>query len=637
MAPTRVSRCLIALVACAALAASAATEARAASTTKVAGTVPGWAVPGNRAGNERNGVKVVFSVWLGWRNQASLSRLLADQQDPSSPRYQAWLTPEQFRARFAPAQSSVRDVSGWLQTEGFDLLSVPHNRLFVTASGTVGQVEQAFKVNESLYTLDGHLVRGPDAEPRIPAALAGDVQAITGLDGAMALAQPRSTPAPPPPVGRSVGPCSSYWGEKTSTAFPNPLAPGRPLPWIICGYTPRQISSAYGVDQLHAAGIDGRGRTIAITGAFFSPTIRTDIEAFSNRQGLPKLKSRYRQVVAPGTNRFPHDPSVMQDWYIEQALDVEWAHAIAPRADIVYVGAANDSRGLDLALNHTVDNRLADVISNSWGMPESYASGGEIKALNAVFQQAKAQGIAVLFASGDDGDNVAATGKLSAGFPDSSPLVTSVGGTSLAIGDSGQRLFETGWGSGEQTWSGSQWMGQTPFGDFLYGAGGGVSHIYDRPAYQSGVVPDGYGSWKGSYRRVEPDVALVADPQTGVVFTQSWSTPTGGTVVKDSWIGGTSLATPIMAAMASLANQAAGRSHGFLNADLYRLRSTAFRDVVPSDGTLAVLRNGLDAGGHVVTRLRSLDHDSSLATRSGWDEVTGIGSPWAPALIAALR
>jgi subtilase family serine protease len=637
MAPTLVSRCLIALVACAALAASAATEARAASTTKVAGTVPGWAVPGNRAGNERNGVKVVFSVWLGWRNQASLSRLLAEQQDPSSARYQAWLTPEQFRGRFAPAQSSVRDVSGWLQAEGFDLLSVPHNRLFVTASGTVGQVEQAFQVNESLYQLDGHLVRGPDAEPRIPGALAGDVQAITGLDGAMALAEPRSTPAPPPPVGRSVGPCSSYWGEKTSTAFPNPLAPGRPLPWIICGYTPRQISSAYGVDQLHAAGIDGRGRTIAITGAFFSPTIRTDIEAFSNRQGLPKLKSRYRQVVAPGTNRFPHDPSVMQDWYIEQALDVEWAHAIAPRADIVYVGAANDSRGLDLALNHTVDNRLADVISNSWGMPESYASGGEIKALNAVFQQAKAQGIAVLFASGDDGDNVAATGKLSAGFPDSSPLVTSVGGTSLAIGDSGQRLFETGWGSGEQTWSGSQWMGQTPFGDFLYGAGGGVSHIYDRPAYQSGVVPDGYGSWKGSYRRVEPDVALVADPQTGVVFTQSWSTPSGGTVVKDSWIGGTSLATPIMAAMSSLANQAAGRSHGFLNGDLYRLRSVAFRDIVPSDGTLAVLRNGLDAGGHIVTRLRSLDHDSSLATHGGWDDVTGIGSPWAPALIAALR
>jgi subtilase family serine protease len=132
-------------------------------------------------------------------------------------------------------------------------------------------------------------------------------------------------------------------------------------------------------------------------------------------------------------------------------------------------------------------------------------------------------------------------------------------------------------------------------------------------------------------------VALVGDPQTGVVFTQSWSTPGGGTVVKDSWIGGTSLGTPIMAAIATLADQAAGRSHGFLNDDLYRLRSSAFHDIVPSDGTLAVLRNRLDPNGQVTTLLRTLDHDSSLAARGGWDDVTGIGSPWAPALVYALR
>jgi subtilase family serine protease len=639
MAPARALVCLAAATALVVPSAWGTAAARADSTTPVEDTQPAWATPANQAGAEANAAKVVFSVWLGWRNAHALEDVLAAQRDPASSSYRDWLTPREFRDRFAPSPDRVRVVSAWLRDQGFDILSVPANGLAVTATGSVAQVEKAFEVNESLYRLDGHLVPGPDADPQIPRALAGDVRAITGLDGAMALAQPRSTkPAPPPPVGTSVGPCSHYWGEHTSGSYPNPVAPGRPLPWLICGYTPGQIASAYGIDALHTAGYDGSGQTIAITGAFFSPTIRTDVNEFSKRQGLPKLDGRsYREVVAPGTIRFPHDPAVTQDWYIEQSLDVEWAHAIAPEANIVYVGAANDGRGLDVALNHAVDNRLANVISNSWGMPETYASKGEIKALDAVFTQARAQGIAILFSSGDYGDNLQEFGKLSAGFPDSSPLVTSVGGTSLGIGSSGQRLFETGWGTGQLTWGGTSWLGGAPSGDFLYGGGGGVSRVYARPAYQDGVVPAGYGMIKGQAQRVEPDVALVADPQTGVVFTQSWSTPGGGTVVKDSWIGGTSLATPIMAGIVTLADQAAGRPHGFLNDDLYRVRGQAFRDIVPSDGRLAVLRNALNSQGTITTWLRTLDHDSSLGVAAGWDDVTGLGSPWAPALVTALR
>jgi subtilase family serine protease len=637
MAPSRLSRCLGTLALSVALTLAASGVSLAASHSRIAGTKPGWAVQGNAAGEARGSATVVFSVWLGWRHQEVLNGLLAAQQDPASPRYQQWLAPDQFRSRFAPGTDSVRAVSAWLRKQGFLIVDVPRNRLFVTAAGTVTRVERAFQIDESLYTVDGTILRAPDADPAVPAAIAAQVRAITGLDSAMSLAAPRSTPAPPPPVGTSVGPCSHYWGEQTSTSYPDPVGPATSLPWLICGYTPLQIASAYGYDRLHRKGIDGRGETIAITGAFFSPTIRTDIEAFSRRQGLPRLGDRYREVVAPGTTRFPHDPSVMQNWYIEQALDVEWAHAVAPAAHIVYVGAANDSRGLDLALNHAVDNHLADVISNSWGMPESYAPTGEIKALDMVFEQAHAQGIGIYFASGDDGDNQAAWGKVSAGFPDSSPLVTSVGGTSLGIGSSGQRLFETGWGTTQLDWDGSAWQGPSPLGTFLYGGGGGVSHVYVRPSYQRHVVPAGYGIWKGEARRVEPDVALVADPQTGVVFTQSWSTPSGGTVIKDSWIGGTSLATPLMAGLAVLADQRSGHAHGFLNPRLYALAGTAaFHDVKPSDGTLAVLRNRLDDSGQVVTMLRTLDHDSSLQTRLGWDEVTGIGSPWGPTLLDRL-
>jgi subtilase family serine protease len=519
-------------------------------------------------------------------------------------------------------------VSDWLDSEGFRLVAIPHNHLFVTATGTVAQVEQAFHVNESLYEVGGQTVRAPDANPRVPDDVAAQVSAITGLDNAYALARPHiSTPAPPPPTGTSVGPCSHYWGEQTSTRYPNPFDLGKPLPWLICGYTPSQIASAYGVDTLHRFGLDGRGQTIAITGAFFSPTIRSDIKRFSKMFGLPHV--HYHEVVAAGTNRFPRDPAEMQDWYIEQALDVEWAHAMAPRARIIYVGAVNTAKGLDQAINEVVDNHLANVVSNSWGMPESDASKGEVRALNGVFQQAQAQGMGIFFASGDDGDNKQAFGSVSGGFPDSSPLVTSVGGTSLAVGQSGQRLWETGWGTTELDWQHHRWAGGFP-GYFLYGAGGGASHIYAKPRYQNGIVP--------GTQRSEPDVSLDADPQTGVLFTQTYSTPSGGTEQKESWIGGTSLAAPLMAGIAALADQASRHPHGFLNPQLYALDGTsAFSDITPSGRQLAVLRNRLRPNGKVATMLRSLDRDSSLATAPGWDDVTGLGSPRALQLVLALR
>ena len=466
--------------------------------------------------------------------------------------------------------------------------------------------------------------------------------AITGLDGAMSLARPRSDPPGPPPIGKSVGPCSRWWGEKQSARTTNPVDPGRPLPWIVCGYTPSQIARAYHVDPLHRLRLAGQ----APSGSQSSgrSTRRRSARTSRRSRGATTCRgwataTRGRRARAP--QRYPRDAGETQSWYIEQALDVEWSHAIAPDADITYVAAANDARGLDQALNHAVDNRLGDVVSNSWGMPERWVSSGEVRALNAVFQQAAAQGISVVVASGDDGDNQAAWGHISVGFPDSSPLVTSVGGTSLAIDRWGRRMWETGWGTGELRLKNDDWVGNMPFGDFIYGGGGGVSHLYDQPAYQAGVVPSGLSTWKGQLRRAEPDIALDADPQTGVIFTQSWAKPNGGTRQVDSWISGTSLGAPLLAGMTALANQAWHGSRGPLNPALYRSAGTAvFHDIVPSDGRLAVLRNGLNANGKVVTRLRSLDHDSSLSTARGWeerDDVAGLQPPDAFRLLFALR
>ena len=281
--------------------------------------------------------------------------------------------------------------------------------------------------------------------------------------------------------------------------------------------------------------------------------------------GLPKPK--YSEVVAPGTLKYPKDPADTQEWYIEQALDLEWAHAVAPRAKLVYVGAANDTKGLDQALNEVVDQHLADVVSNSWGIPESLASKGEVKALNSVFQQAQAEGIAMVFASGDDGDNLAAFGTALRRLPRLQPA-GDVGGRHqpghrlagpAAVGD---RL-----GHHRARLDRLALDRRVPRRLPLRRRRRRQPHLRRSPSYQDGIVP--------GTMRAEPDVALVADPQTGVLFTQTYSKPNGGTEQKESWIGGTSLSAPLMAGLATLADQASGRPHGFLNPSLYRLAGSA--------------------------------------------------------------
>src|SRR5919198_4526969 len=148
MAPPRLSRCLgiLALSAALTLVVSGVSLA-AGMSRRIAGTQPGWAVQSNAAGEARGSATVVFSLWLGWRHQEELDSLLAAQQDPASPRYQQWLAPKRFRQRFAPDTASVRAVSEWLRRQRFQIVDVPRNRLFVTAVGTVAQVERAFQVD----------------------------------------------------------------------------------------------------------------------------------------------------------------------------------------------------------------------------------------------------------------------------------------------------------------------------------------------------------------------------------------------------------------------------------------------------------------------------------------------------------
>jgi subtilase family serine protease len=292
------------------------------------------------------------------------------------------------------------------------------------------------------------------------------------------------------------------------------------------------------------------------------------------------------------------------------------------------------------AVTRILDGGLAQIVSNSYGNAGEGVSPQEAQAEDDVYKQASVQGIGLYFSSGDDGDEAANLGQPQADFPATDPWVTAVGGTSLAVGQRNNYLFETGWGTGKSSLTDGAWNPAPP-GAFLYGAGGGTSTLFAQPSYQQGVVPTSLSGSGTDAMRVVPDVAAVGDPNTGMLVGETQAFRKNDDHYGEYRIGGTSLASPIFAGIMALADQAAGFHHGFANPALYDLSgSHAFRDVKPSDGKDAVVRNdyanGVDASGGIVTSLRSLDHDSSLATAPGYDDVTGNGTPNGTSFLTGL-
>jgi subtilase family serine protease len=371
------------------------------------------------------------------------------------------------------------------------------------------------------------------------------------------------------------------------------------------------------------------------------------VNEYASRHGLPALTGgQFRQVVAPGTYRRPENPKQdPQGWYGEQTLDIEAVHSMAPGADIVYVGAPNNYQDLDAALNHVVDGRLATIVTNSYGFTTEALPRGYITPYQDTFIQAAATGIGVYFSSGDDGDETGgvAGATPTPDWPASSPWVTAVGGTSLAVGAGDGYLFETGWQTGTSTLAGGAWSPAPP-GAYLYGAGGGTSRLFAQPGYQVGVVPASMSTvYGGAPMRVVPDIAALADPNTGMLIGQTQTFPDGTARYSEYRIGGTSLASPLTAGLIALVQQRAGHPLGFANPRIYAAAgSAAYHDVVPLRSPLAVVRanyvNGVDASAGYAYLLRSLSVDAALTihTAAGYDDVTGVGTPNGAAFLAGL-
>ena len=385
------------------------------------------------------------------------------------------------------------------------------------------------------------------------------------------------------------------------TTVPGTLADGATTPpsGVL---TPLQIRTAYSMPSINFGGItgDGTGQTIGIVDAYDDPNAASDLQAFDAFYGLPdpnftKLNQQGQPSPLPPVD--PYGPDSQGSWEVEESLDIEWAHVMAPGANIILFEADNDLGNL-ASLFSTVtaaDNTPGvSVISMSFGIPE-FAQETQVDSQSFVTPAGHTP-ITWVAAAGDSG--AFAQGVLPATiqpiYPGSSPRVVSVGGTSLTVNPNNTYGSETVWGDG----TGSVMDG---------GGGGGISSYETQPSYQAGVVT------QSTTRRAYPDVSLDADPATGVAIYDSYDFG-NGTPWLDTSIGGTSLAAPLFSGIVAVADQGrvlAGASTLSGPAqtlpDLYSAPSSFFHDIVSGN-------NGYPA-------------------TTGYDLASGLGSPIASLLV----
>src|SRR5580692_1882665 len=346
--------------------------------------------------------------------------------------------------------------------------------------------------------------------------------------------------------------------------------------------TPQQVETAYNLAPLYRHGITGKGETIVIVDSFGSPTIKKDLAVFDRQFKLPAPPSIKIITPAGKIPKWNPDNSDMTGWGGETTLDVEYAHSVAPGANILLVETpVSETEGVTgfpqivEAENYVLAHHLGDVISQSFEATEqTFAGLAQINAdhLRSAYERAAGEkdGPTVLAAAGDTG---AADVKLNGStyytypvtsWPDSDPLVTGVGGTELVAG-SGGAFRSVAWNDTDNTHIGD---GTDPSA-----GGGGLSVLFTRPSFQNGVK-----NVVGAARGV-PDVSMNAACSSPVFTYQSF--PQAGTPAGWYPSCGTSEATPEFAGIVALADQVAGHALGLINPTLYKLSEEKARGIVP--------------------------------------------------------
>jgi len=421
-------------------------------------------------------------------------------------------------------------------------------------------------------------------------------------------------------------------------------------------FNPAAMAASYDYATLHAAGTDGTGTTIAIVDSFGSSTIRNDLTAFDQAFGLPdpprfdilNVQGSPPPVPPPPNNGTGQESHNL--WALEVSLDVEWAHATAPGANILLVTTPTAEtlgvQGFVQMMNaeqFVIDNHMADVITQSFGAGEGSFHNGlaELQNLRHAFVSAQANNVTVFASSGDGGTtnvlkepvkNPAAIPYPSVIWPASDPLVTAVGGTYLCTDATTGTTVDSVSPPGKcQANPGVREVGWID-------GGGGYSILFSRPGFQN-TLPAGssyVGSSAGapgpnSNMRGVPDVAYQASSRTGVlVYMTEGATSTSGTgcgganPCQIGWyvVGGTSSSSPQWAGIIAMADQVAHRDLGYINPALY-----------------AIANNPAEYAAEFHDVTVGCNQTSSIpgyCASTGWDAVTGLGTPDAANLIGDL-
>ena len=420
-----------------------------------------------------NGINLVFTRTAS--QQAALDQLLAEQQDPTSPNYHNWLTPEQFSDRFGLSSGDLAGVTGWLRSQGFSVAYEARSRTYVTCSGTAAQVRVAFHTELHRYQVDGEMHFANSSDPSIPTALEPVVLVIQGLDDF-----------------RPKAPIHQFSPNYTANGS-HSLVPG-------------DIAIIYDINPIYQGGVTGSGQKIAVIGQ--SNINMSDIAAFRSSIGLSNNNPQL--VLVPGSA----DPGIVKGDQGESTLDLEYAGGIAQNASVLFVYSSS----VITSEEYAIDQNLAPVMTLSYGECEPAISSSPSSAIayRSFAQQANAQGITWTASTGDTGaaecDNGVqiATHGLAVEIPSSIPEVTAVGGSEFNEGSGNY------WSTTNNSTTRASALGYIPEiawndtpisianGGTLASTGGGASIFFPKPAWQAGTGVPNDGA------RDVPDLAFSA-------------------------------------------------------------------------------------------------------------------------------
>jgi hypothetical protein len=559
----------------------------------------------------------------------SLRTLLDYQQDKHSPSYHTWLTPEQYGKQFGPSDADIETITAWLQSHGFQV-SPTKGRTMIEFSGSASQVAEAFHTTIHKYVVNGEQHWANASDPMIPTALTPAVTGVLTMHNFLKK----------PQIHMSEGRVAAN------------LTPGKkPFVTFSDGTTtlgPPDYATIYNINPTYGIGITGAGVTIGIVGRSnlfnqFGPG--NDVVDFRSVFGLPFTNPN---IILNGPD--PGDLGGGEE--AEATLDTTWSGAIAPGANVEFVVSAstNSTDGVDLSELYIVENNLADIMTESFGSCELGATDSDFQGVNALAEQAAAQGITYMVSTGDNGaagcddpNSSIASFPVSINVLASTPFTTAVGGT--MFNENGQ--VSTYWGSAppvtetalsyipEDVWNESCSTATCGSSANLSAGSGGIStgNVLNggtfagvpRPSWQSGVT----GIPSGNQRDI-PDVSLSAASHDPYLLCLESSCSQGFIF----FVWGTSAAAPSFAGVMALIDEQMANTpgqtlrQGQANYNLYRLASAETYSSCNGSNTSVTLNNASDGCVFNDTTVgnNSVPGDTGYLAGVGYDMATGLGS-----------